>query len=130
MFAFLFVSRIPITSCCHGLRFRRSLATRSPILIGRECVRACVHASSFGAYCECVHRECIGACRCSANKQEESYRERDKEGGDRWLIVKTSWCGSRLSASYYFSDSACEVATGRGTLYLKRSLYKKLIAAM
>jgi len=62
-----------ITSCCHGLRFRRLFATRSPILIGRECVRACVHASSFGAY-RCIVSASMHVEAAQTNKKSRTAR--------------------------------------------------------
>lgn len=79
----------------------------------RACEHACVRArvgsaSSFGAH-RCIVSASVHVDAAQTNKK--SCRRTTggiRKGGGRWLIVKTSWCGSRLSASYYFSDSACE----------------------
>lgn len=82
-----------------------------------------------------THHECISACRCSANKQDEYRRstcEREKRGAHwRLWLVKTSWRGSCLfqppTIAQIVSLSVLLLVSPCG-FTLTCSLYLKLIA--
>lgn len=115
-FVLSYISRNSLSAVAAKFCFCRSLATCLLILIGRACVRW------FRIVLQCIVSASVHVDAAQTNKKNLVV-PRGERGRRGWLIVKTSWRGSHSSASYYFSDSACECCYRSAPMYtLTRSL--------
>lgn len=104
-FAFPYIyCGIRLSSVAARFCFCRSFATCLLIWSG---LHACVASRRFRIVLRCIASASVHVDAAQTNKKNPVV-PRGERGRRWWLIVKTSWRGSRSSVSYYFSDSACE----------------------